>query len=721
MNYQANTHCPNCFRTSSSAICPHCGFNREDYLKKEAASHHLPLFTQLGKEYVLGRVLGEGGFAIVYAALRPEDQLACAVKEYYPQVLAKRGLDGKTVNPKSEQAVLDSWQNRFIQEGELLRRCYDYPSVESGVVRYADLLRQHNTAYLVMERLNGQPLGDYLKQGKTLPAEDICLWLKPLLETLQKLHGKNIYHRDISPNNIFLCHADKPVLMDFGLARAGVRDSLHLTSTLGAGTFIAPEQLNGGRCDQRTDLYSLGAVIYLCLHGQAPPPVDARRQGTLLTRMQQTDNISLALQRAAVVCLELSIDKRPANAAQVLKDLEVCWQNQDKVITPPENKNQETIISDFQPSNKNLDSVNQKTIIQGEPDSVSKRKETSELNKNLSPKKEELSEQSETQRKSSSTLKLLFLMLLLFYIAWDFEGLKSRLTLQSSEEEQKNEVEAKVAVESKAKADKTQPQAEKEAEKSEAAKPTSEVVAKPVEAVKPVEKVEQSRLEMVEGQPTFYVVPDKLNLRSDTSTNSSANIITRLNQNDAVTLLATTTSSKGDVWAKIRAGSYEGWVNKGKLSKNKSIPLLVPSVVLTQSSASVKTGTFSKAECISHLTSKDIIPQYRLSLVKATALCNAIEERINLLSKQILGKWQSISEGKTVTLQFFADGTAKRDFGTESSVEKWAIVNPYSTLGAESIQFDDSYLSQIKFSGSMMIITSQPATEEIIERWERVE
>jgi serine/threonine protein kinase len=78
MNYQQNTHCQNCFEPNQNAVCPHCHFNREDDIRH---IHHLPLFTRLDKGYVIGRVLGEGGFAIVYAALREVDGLAFAVKE----------------------------------------------------------------------------------------------------------------------------------------------------------------------------------------------------------------------------------------------------------------------------------------------------------------------------------------------------------------------------------------------------------------------------------------------------------------------------------------------------------------------------------------------------------------------------------------------------------------------------------------------------------------
>jgi TPR repeat protein/serine/threonine protein kinase len=317
MNYHLQTHCPHCFALSSTVVCAACHFNREIYLLASAASHHLPLFTVLENGYVVGRVLGEGNFAIVYAGLREKDQLACAIKEYYPQELAQRGLDNKTVNPKRYQEQLLSWQARFIQEAQLLRSCYDYPSIESGVVRYINLIKQHNSTYLVMERLIGRSLSDYLTEQHKLMPDSLYLWLMPLLKTLQKLHNKGIYHRDISTNNIFLTAADQPVLMDFGLARAGVGYTVLKSVMLSVGIFIAPEQLNGDYCDQRTDLYSLGAVIYVCLHGSPPPTIEARRQGAALIRLVQTPT-ALALQRVAEQCLQLNPSARPHDVAQVL-------------------------------------------------------------------------------------------------------------------------------------------------------------------------------------------------------------------------------------------------------------------------------------------------------------------------------------------------------------------------------------------------------------------
>jgi uncharacterized protein len=321
MDYQLKTHCPNCFQLSNTAICTSCNFDREVYLAQHAAAHHLPLFSLLEKGYVIGRVLGEGNFSIVYAAIREKDQLACAIKEFYPRDLAHRGLDNVTIKPKQQQEQLTVWQNHFIQEAELLRSCYDYPSVQSGIVHYTAVLTEHNTAYLVMERLTGMTLSDYLSQQKKLTPEIICLWLQPLLETLQKLHNKEIYHRNISTHNIFLSAVDKPVLMDFGLARKGVMDEGLKLSTLAAAAFIAPEQLNGSYCDHRTDLFALGAVIYLCLHGEVPPSLEARRQGTALKTLNSSHKTVQALQTIAVHCLQLNLNLRPKNASHLLAQL----------------------------------------------------------------------------------------------------------------------------------------------------------------------------------------------------------------------------------------------------------------------------------------------------------------------------------------------------------------------------------------------------------------
>lgn len=152
-------------------------------------------------------------------------------------------------------------------------------------------------------------------------------------------------------------------------------------------------------------------------------------------------------------------------------------------------------------------------------------------------------------------------------------------------------------------------------------------------------------------------------------------------------------------------------------------------ITFTHSSTSAQTEPFSKAECISQLTSKDIIPPYRLSVAKATLRCDAIQKRVDLLSKQILGKWQLIGSGRrNEILEFSADGSVETSFYNsdlrrrDTRVESWAIVNPYGTVGSEVIQFNDDFLREIKISSTTMTIISTPtsAINSYSDRYKRI-
>lgn len=138
--------------------------------------------------------------------------------------------------------------------------------------------------------------------------------------------------------------------------------------------------------------------------------------------------------------------------------------------------------------------------------------------------------------------------------------------------------------------------------------------------------------------------------------------------------------------------------------------------LFTASGAVGNAQTFSKAECIKQWT-KDVDRPFRLSAAKATARCNAVERRINLLSKQILGKWQARIEGRTSTLQFFADGTALQD-GVRKT---WAIKSTGNVDDAR-LEFDEfGPASPIKIIGNVMtLVWISDGSLEHVARWKRV-
>lgn len=154
----------------------------------------------------------------------------------------------------------------------------------------------------------------------------------------------------------------------------------------------------------------------------------------------------------------------------------------------------------------------------------------------------------------------------------------------------------------------------------------------------------------------------------------------------------------------------------------------------TSESQNSSPSGFSRSECVAHLTSKEISPQYRLTLAQAAARCDQIVLRIDKLSRQIVGKWQRRgAKGGIETIEISAGGKVRShryNFGSgkmEDAVEEWSIENPAGTPGQEQVQFgslrfvggEATIWWSLKFSGATMILETQPASAPIVERWTR--
>ncbi len=235
----------------------------------------LPAGTRVA-EFEIRRLLGSGGFGIVYLAWDHALEREVALKEYMPGTLAGRGT-GLQVSVRSSSTA-DTFAlglRSFINEARLLAR-FDHPSL----VKVYRFWEDNGTAYMVMPYYQGRTLRQ-VRQGMVVPPGEVACRrvLDALLSALETLHREGVYHRDIAPDNILLGDDGLPVLLDFGAARRVLSDRTQALTSIMKPHYAPLEQYadaNAMRQGPWTDLYALGGTLYFLLTGQEPVAAASR-------------------------------------------------------------------------------------------------------------------------------------------------------------------------------------------------------------------------------------------------------------------------------------------------------------------------------------------------------------------------------------------------------------------------------------------------------------
>lgn len=248
-------------------ICPYCGF-AEGTPPKEL--NHLYPGTILQNRYVIGIVLGFGGFGITYKAWDYLLNRIVAIKEYYPNGLVQRvpGNKNVIVYEGEKEGDFISGMNRFLDEARKMSKFSD----NKNVVCVDNFYEENNTAYIVMEYLDGISLKEYLKQenGK-IDCEQALYITFHIIDALEDIHKAGILHRDISPDNIFLCENGIVKLIDFGAARFSDEEKEITRSIILKPGFSPPEQYQSkSKQGSWTDIYALSATLYSAITGVTP-------------------------------------------------------------------------------------------------------------------------------------------------------------------------------------------------------------------------------------------------------------------------------------------------------------------------------------------------------------------------------------------------------------------------------------------------------------------
>lgn len=331
----------------------------------EKNSYSLQRNTGLIGRYVIQEVLGQGGFGITYLGIDKLYGNKVAIKEYYPQKIAMRKAqyeDVVTVTSIEEKNNYDKGKKRFLDEAQVMARF----NKNEGIVKILDFFEANNTAYIVMEYLEGITLKQYLGKYGVLQFRNLIEMMLPLLEALIEIHSQGLIHRDISPDNIMVQHNGKLKLMDFGAARDYTESgNKSLTVILKPG-YAPPEQYQThGVQGPWTDIYALCATIYKCLTGITPPDAIARVMDDKFKEPDQLDGkLSPDIKKILWKGMNIFPEERYQDIGEFGEDV------YDALFIPEENKkldldNEKNIDEDLDSPDKDNGSVLKDDKIEG--------------------------------------------------------------------------------------------------------------------------------------------------------------------------------------------------------------------------------------------------------------------------------------------------------------------------------------------------------------------
>lgn len=261
--------CVNCFEEKGTLDeCPFCGYNENLSYKP---GQHLPPRTFLHGKYLIGTVLGQGGFGITYLAFDTTLNLKLAIKEYLPHQIASRtsGSAAVTVFQKTLSEEFKYGLKKFLEEARTLARFAD----NTNFVSVRDYFEDNDTAYMVMNYVQGTTLQSYLdNKGGIISVEEALSLFIPVFDALKEIHADGILHRDISPDNLLINSKGQVVLIDFGAARQAMNQySKGLSVILKAGYSPEEQYRSKGQQGPWTDIYALAATFYRTITGWMPP------------------------------------------------------------------------------------------------------------------------------------------------------------------------------------------------------------------------------------------------------------------------------------------------------------------------------------------------------------------------------------------------------------------------------------------------------------------
>ena len=318
----ADSHlCYNCFqeRPDAAGPCPYCGFDLAENERKYPVA--LRAGTVLNGRYIVGRVLGQGGFGITYLAWDTKLEARVAVKEFMPNEIATRVGTTVSVAVESRTEDFTYGAERFQEEARTLAKFMGQPNI-AGVTDYFD---ENDTSYFVMDYIEGISFKTYIaNHGGKVSVDDALNVMIPVLRALTAVHAEGFIHRDVTPDNIYITKDGQVKLLDFGSARYSIGDkSKSLDVILKVGYAPKEQYIRRSRQGPFTDVYSCAACFYAAITGYLPPEsLERLEHDDLVPISQYGIEIPEYLDKAILKGLAVQPEDRFQSAAEFLEAIE---------------------------------------------------------------------------------------------------------------------------------------------------------------------------------------------------------------------------------------------------------------------------------------------------------------------------------------------------------------------------------------------------------------
>ena len=283
--------CQNCrnILPPGSLFCPQCGTHTISIgisdtptvrILREKDSVYLPGGTVLHGKYRINHVLGHGGFGITYDGTDLRLQMHIAIKEYFPAQIADRfsSFSKEVTCTNSAADLYEKGMQNFLKEARNMAKFAGQPDF----VTVHDYFAENNTAYIIMEYVEGQNLKSYIRQHGRLSMDDAMAIIRPVMDALEKIHDAGMIHRDVSSSNIMVLPDRRVRLLDFGAVRDiswEHRTMSSMSAVYKKGYSPIEQQTTDMNQGTYSDIYALCATLYEMITGSLPPSPFTRLSG----------------------------------------------------------------------------------------------------------------------------------------------------------------------------------------------------------------------------------------------------------------------------------------------------------------------------------------------------------------------------------------------------------------------------------------------------------